>query len=159
MCKVIEVNTTGMYQYYVGNAQYMVTYERSRQTLVQLLHPAYNPLPRATPFVHKPLVGNFVFQCRNIILARGNTGFLHLTHIYILISQPCSKSRSNDNIKTAIVLDTSLHIHNLLHLNQVGTDTASPLTQTNANPMISIHKCIYTHIGTFQIALHVPTES
>ena len=131
---------------------------------MQLLHRAYNPVPRATPFVHKPLVANFVFQYGNVLLATGNTVFLRLTNIYIVISQPCSKSRGNDNIKTAIILDSSLHIHKhdlLLHLPQIQMDTASPLTRNNADPMISIQRCIYTHIGTFQIALnaHVPAES
>ena len=32
-------------------------------------------------------------------------------------------------------------------------DTESPLTQNNADPMISIRRCIYTHIGTFQIPM------
>ena len=90
-CKVLEINTTGMYQYFVGNAQYMTTYE-SRQTLVQLLHLAYNPFPRATPLVHKSLVGNVVFEYGNIFLTTGNTGFLRLTYTYIVSAQPCSNS-------------------------------------------------------------------
>ena len=37
--------------------------------------------------------------------------------------------------------------------------TVSPLTQTNTDPMISIHRCIYTHFGPFQISLNIPAES